>query len=90
MLVVSVTRNFENIHYQYLAGGITDSAWNGWSARMLGFFGQPGIQPWWEDHKAAYSTEFQQFVENGRANDTETPSPVLKPAPPNQSLEPDT
>ena len=68
MLVISVTRNFENIHYQYLVGGIPDSAWKGWSYRILNFFEQPGLQTWWEHHKSAYSPDFRDFVERGKGD----------------------
>jgi len=66
MLVVSVTRNFENIHYQYLIGGIPDNAWAGWSSRIVNFFEQPGLKVWWDYHKHACTPEFGTFVENGK------------------------
>ena len=42
MLVGSLVRHFENIHFQYRAGAIDDSVWNGWSSRILGTFDNPG------------------------------------------------
>ena len=76
MLAVSVTRNFENIHYQYLVGGIPESAWAGWSFRIVNFLGQPGVKVWWGHHQSAYSPEFRSFVESGMG-DLENPGAVL-------------
>ncbi|MEQ8693952.1 MAG: hypothetical protein RIC85_01315 [Gammaproteobacteria bacterium] len=89
MLVVSGTRNFENIHYQYLAGGISEAAWEGWSNRILTFFNQPGLRPWWEHHKAAYSSDFREFVDDGIKGMSAGPSIIGRQASPNKSLEPD-
>ena len=89
MLVVSVTRNFENIHYQYLAGGISESAWAGWSVRISTFFQQPGTRSWWEHHHSGYATEFRKFVEKACAEITEPPNVVLNAAPPDKPLETD-
>ena len=42
-LIVSLMRNFENIHYQYCSGAISPDAWEGWSHRILAFSNQPGV-----------------------------------------------
>ena len=89
MLVVSATRNFENIHFQYISGGISEAVWKGWSIRIVGFFSQPGLKSWWEHHKTAYSDDFNEFVETGRKTASDGPAVMSKPAPPNKSLETD-
>ncbi len=63
-LLGSLIRHFENIHFQYMAGAIDDSVWNGWSTRILGTFGDPGSRAWWESQKTAFSTEFQQYIDS--------------------------
>ena len=83
-LVVSGTRNFENIHYQYLVGGISEAVWKGWSIRILTFFNQPGLRPWWEHHKAAYPADFREFVERGVTEMPAGTSIIGRQAPPNE------
>ena len=89
MMVVSGTRNFENIHYQYLAGGVSEAAWEGWSNRILTFFNQRGLQPWWEHHKAAYSPDFREFVEKGMKELSAGSSIIRRQAPSDQLFESD-
>ena len=88
-LVVSGTRNFENIHYQYLAGGLSKGAWEGWSSRILTFFNQPGLKTWWERHKGAYSPDFQEFVEKGIKETPSGSSILSRQGPPSKTMESD-
>lgn len=73
MQLISVTRNFENIHYQYKCGGIPETAWSGWSYRIVSFFATPGVKAWWPEHKRGYSSDFIEFVESGRDLYAENP-----------------
>ncbi|MBK6657214.1 MAG: hypothetical protein IPG43_03225 [Proteobacteria bacterium] len=63
-LLVSLVRNFENIHYQFTSGAITEETWNGWAKRIRRFFQQPGVVRWWESNSDGYSQSFQEFVGN--------------------------
>jgi len=36
LLMVSLLRNYENVHFQYLSGALPESSWLGWSSRILG------------------------------------------------------
>jgi hypothetical protein len=65
MFMISGVRNFENIHYQYLHGGLTDAVWAGWSERILGLLAQPGAQAWWRRNRQGFSPEFRDFVDGG-------------------------
>ena len=64
-LYISLTRNLENIHYQYLEGVISDSTWEGWDSRIHGVFAQPGARGWWAEQSGAYSPAFRELIESG-------------------------
>jgi len=36
LLITSLFRHFENLHYQYLEGAMGNDAWDGWSQRIIG------------------------------------------------------
>ena len=36
LLLTSLFRHFENLHYQYLEGAMGNDAWDGWSQRIIG------------------------------------------------------
>jgi hypothetical protein len=59
---LSIIRNFENIHYQYISGAIDEDTWLGWAARIKSSFATPGAQEWWRGQAPAFSKAFQEFV----------------------------
>jgi len=71
-LLASVIRHFENIHYQYITGAIDQDVWDGWSSRMLGVLGQPGVKAWWDSQKTVFSNDFQAFIDESPASATKT------------------
>ena len=64
LLMSSVIRHYENIHFQYASGAIDEHLWQGWSRRLLGVFDGPGARGWWASQKTAFSSEFQAFVDS--------------------------
>ena len=72
MIIGSLVRHFENIHFQYMSGAIDDDIWRGWSSRILGTFSHPGTSQWWETQKTAYSRQFQHFVSQSAALESQT------------------
>jgi len=87
MLIISVSRNFENVHYQHQCGGIPKAAWNGWSFRILSFYAAPGVQTLWQKHKRSYSVEFMEFIENGCKQYADDAVTFGHEAPPNKTVE---
>jgi len=71
-LLASVIRHFENIHYQYLSGAIDHDVWDGWSSRILGVLGKPGVKAWWDSQKAVFSNDFQAFIDEAPASASRT------------------
>jgi hypothetical protein len=59
---LSIIRNFENIHYQYISGAIDEDTWLGWAARIKSSLSAPSAQEWWRGQAAAFSRAFQDFV----------------------------
>lgn len=62
LMMTSVVRNLENIHYQFSHGAIEESAWRGWAVRIHSFLEPPGARAWWHTQELAYSSEFRHFV----------------------------
>ncbi len=80
-LALSVVRNFENIHYQYISGAIDDGTWSGWAARIKSSLAPAGAQEWWRGQAPAFSKSFQDFV--ACDTDQELPeNPLLVESPP--------
>lgn len=71
-LLASVIRHFENIHYQYISGAIDHDVWDGWSSRILGVLGKPGVKAWWDSQKAVFSSDFQAFIDEAPASASRT------------------
>ena len=76
LLMVSLLRNYENVHFQYLSGALPESSWLGWSSRILGTLNNPGSLGWWRRQQGAYSPSFQQFVDQGIGQQLETAVPL--------------
>ena len=75
-LLVSLFRNFENIHHQFENGTISQETWTGWSNRIILFLSQPGAEAWWNGNKDSYSPRFCEFIASERSR-----SPLLNEAP---------
>ena len=71
-ILASVIRHFENIHFQYLSGAIDHDIWDGWSSRILGVLGKPGVKIWWDSQKSVFSNDFQSFVDEAPATANRT------------------
>jgi hypothetical protein len=66
LIMASLVRNLENIHYQYLHGAIDDAAWSGWAKRTHSALEPRGARDWWHTQELAYSPEFRRFVNEQR------------------------
>ena len=62
LMLTSVVRNFENIHYQYITGGISKETWSGWCCRIQFFMQPPGASVWWGQNRKFYSLKFGELV----------------------------
>ncbi len=62
LMLTSLVRNFENIHYQYLTRGISNETWSGWCCRIQTMMQMPGVSVWWGQNKQFYSPQFGEFV----------------------------
>ena len=52
------TRNWENIHYQYLSDMLTDSEWQAFRANLKGLFQGSLWQDYWERERGIYTQAF--------------------------------
>ena len=73
MLMGSLVRHYENIHFQHRSGAIDQGVWDGWSSRIRGNFRYAGARQWWVSQKSAFSAEFQAFIDGISAEDPITP-----------------
>ena len=76
MLLVSLMRHYEGIHFQYLNGFISADAWEGWSSRIRGTLVRPGVLALWEEQKGAFSPAFRRFLEVADPSQEAAPVPV--------------
>jgi hypothetical protein len=78
---LSIVRNYENIHYQYISGAIDEDTWSGWAARIKSSLATAGAQEWWRGQAPAFSRAFRDFVACDM--DLEFPeNPFFVPIPP--------
>ena len=63
-LAFMVTRNWENIHYQYLNGMVTDSEWAAFRKNLLALFLSPLWQDYWRREHEIYTDRFRSEVED--------------------------
>jgi hypothetical protein len=58
----STMRDWENIHYQYQAGMLTEDEWNGFRLNLKSLFGLPILQEFWANEHQFFSGRFQEEV----------------------------
>jgi hypothetical protein len=66
LIMASLVRNLENIHYQYIHGAIDESTWSGWAKRAHSALEPRGARDWWHTQEAAYSPDFRRFINESR------------------------
>ena len=76
LLMTAMFRNFENIHFQYDNGAISDEVWTGWAARIASNVAPPGARDWWQDHAPAYSLPFRRFIDSN--SPSEQPADIFR------------
>ena len=57
-------RNWENMHYQYRTGMLTEDEWRGFRKNLEAVFEWPSIRTYWENEKQFYSPAFRAEVES--------------------------
>ena len=78
LLLTSLFRHFENLHYQYLEGAMGNDAWDGWSQRIIGSTRSVGALEFWDQQKMVFSPKFREFVEESRKRNAGAPAMTLK------------
>lgn len=63
LLILSVVRAYENLHFQHRHGAIEDEEWEGWENRIRSHLLAPGVQRWWSEQRLAFNPVFRDFVE---------------------------
>jgi len=61
------TRNWENMHYQYLSGMLTPSEWTAFRRNLRFLFHIPAFQESWELEQGMYSDASRKEVEDLRS-----------------------
>jgi len=59
-------RNWENIHYQYLSGMLSDDEWRGFRKNLKAIFEWKSAGTYWENESQYYSETFQKEILNIR------------------------
>ena len=80
LIMASLVRNLENIHYQYVQGAIDEATWSGWAKRTHSALDPPGAREWWHTQEAAYSPDFRRFI-NEQRPPGELPDSIVVPDP---------
>jgi hypothetical protein len=57
-------RNFENIHYQFRTGMLTEEEWLGFKMNLGAVFEWPLIRTYWENEKQFFSPVFQAEIDS--------------------------
>ena len=55
-------RNWENIHYQYLTGMLSDDEWSGFRLNLKALLQWPSTQRYWSNENHYYSKAFREEV----------------------------
>ena len=59
----STMRDWENIHYQYQVGMLSDDEWRGFRLNLKTLFDTPTLQVYWANEQRFFSERFQLEVE---------------------------
>jgi len=81
LIMASVVRNLENIHFQFTHGAIDESTWAGWANRTHSVLRPAGARAWWRTQEAAYSPMFRRFVNEQKPSDDLPESIVRRTGP---------
>ena len=58
-----VMRNYENIHYQYLTGMLTEDEWQGLRLNIKANFEWESLRDYWQNERQFYSEAFQAEID---------------------------
>ena len=72
-ICTSQFRTFENLHFQYRSGLVSEDFWSGHRENILWFYHRPGTQIWWKEKRLAFSGSFRQFLEVSKPTELESP-----------------
>jgi len=60
----STMRDWENIHYQYQIGMLTEDEWRGFRLNLKSLFGTPTLLEFWANERQYFSQRYQTEVED--------------------------
>lgn len=55
---------YQNIHYQFLEGNISEKVWEGWRKHIRNTFLKSDLKILWDKAKDVYSPEFRTMIED--------------------------
>lgn len=58
----SAMRDWENIHYQYQTGMLSEDEWSGFRLNLKSLFDVPTLQDYWDNEQQFFSQRFQREV----------------------------
>lgn len=67
-------RNWENIHFQYRTGMLTEDEWRGFRLNLEAVFEWPTIRTYWENEGRFYSEPVRKEIEAILEKVAESPS----------------
>jgi len=56
-------KTVEHLHYQHAHGNLDPEIWAGWEVVLKGYVGSAGMMAYFSERRAAFSQEFQQWVD---------------------------
>lgn len=64
MILFSLLKMVETMHFQYLEGAMDSQIWNGWDDIFRQYMVAPGFQQYWQDRRSAFSQRFRLYVDS--------------------------
>ncbi len=69
-MAINLFKTAENLHFQYASGAMDLNVWTGWEYLLNGLLTTTGCQQLYRQRRRAFSTSFQDWMDN-RVADTE-------------------
>ena len=63
-LNLNIIKACEQLHYHWAIGAMDPDLWSGWEWQMTRYLTSPGIQEWFAPRRPAFSTRFQEWMDN--------------------------
>lgn len=65
-LLLSIVRNYENIHYQYQNGSLDKATWLPWATRIRRASSTPGFREWWPTQRTVFNAAFRELIDSAQ------------------------